>query len=116
MSGLSAITSSCGGDGDLLGRGGDGGDGGGLTTFLEFALALRKMGAIFSSSVGGADDRLDESDPDMLRGDVKYYYLYKQHERGSCVALRDLGKCFSDSFRVRAGALRNDHMRHSPDL
>lgn len=60
------MTSSCGGEGDLLGRGGDAGVGGGLTTFLEFALAFAKIGAIFSSSVGGADDRAEESESDML--------------------------------------------------
>lgn len=70
MSALSAIVSSCSGDGDLFGRGGEGGEGGGaaffffLSVFVPFA--LRKMGAIFSSSVGGADDRLDESESSMV--------------------------------------------------
>lgn len=73
-SGLSAGVSSCGGEGDRFGRGGDGGVAGAAGAFFFFAggflpLAIfAKMGARgFSSSVGGADERLDESESLMMR-------------------------------------------------
>lgn len=56
MSGLSASTSSCGGDGSLFGLGGDA-FGGGAASFVAF-FALRKMGASFLTSSSGASDRL----------------------------------------------------------
>lgn len=52
MSGLSASTSSCGGDGGRLGRGGET-TGGGATSFVAF-FAFMKMGANFLISSSGA--------------------------------------------------------------
>lgn len=69
MFGLSARTSSCGGEGGLVGLGGDAVVAGELGTFLgPFPFALRKMGANFfsSSSVGGADDSEDVSESLMV--------------------------------------------------
>lgn len=55
-----------------MGRGGEGGVGGVTgafffleATFLRFAIFL-KMGASFSSSVGGAEERLEESESSMV--------------------------------------------------
>lgn len=73
-SGLSARESWCGGEGDLLGRGGDGGVGGVTGAFFFLGAAFfpfaifAKMGARgFSSSVGGADDKLEESESLIMR-------------------------------------------------
>lgn len=61
MSGLSAKTSSWGGEGSLFGLGGDAA-GGGATFFVAF-FALRKMGASFLTSSSGADEsELSESE------------------------------------------------------
>jgi hypothetical protein len=56
-----------------LGRGGEGGVGGVTgaffflgAAFLPFAIFL-KIGASFSSSVGGAEERLEESESSMMR-------------------------------------------------
>lgn len=56
MSGLSARTSSCGGEGSLFGLGGEA-FGGGAANLVAF-FALRKMGASFLTSSSGASDRL----------------------------------------------------------
>lgn len=75
MSGLSARVSSCGGEGSLLGRGGEAFGGG--AAFLVAFFALWKMGASFLTSSSGADESplLSESDMiaevcGMLVGDV----------------------------------------------
>jgi hypothetical protein len=62
MSGLSARVSSCGGEGSLLGRGGEAFGGG--AAFLVAFFALWKMGASFLTSSSGADESplLSESD------------------------------------------------------
>lgn len=61
MSALSARTSSWGGEGALLGRGGET-TGGGATSLVAF-FALTKMGASFCTSSSGADDsELSESE------------------------------------------------------
>jgi hypothetical protein len=73
-SGLSARDSSCGGEGDRCGRGGEGGVGGVTgaffflgAAFLPFAI-FAKMGARgFSSSLGGADERPEESESSIIR-------------------------------------------------
>lgn len=54
MSGLSAKTSSCGGDGSRFGLGGDGGGGG--KAFLVAFFAFIKIGASFCTSSSGAED------------------------------------------------------------
>lgn len=71
MSALSASTCSCSGEGDLFGLGGDGGVGAGTLLFLTFRvdffpLAFRKIGASFSSSLAGGEDRAEDSESDML--------------------------------------------------
>lgn len=62
MSGLSARVSSCGGEGSLLGRGGEAFGGG--AAFLVAFFALWKMGASFLTSSSGTDESplLSESD------------------------------------------------------
>lgn len=62
MSGLSAKVSSCGGEGALLGRGGEA-LGGGAAVLVAF-FARWKMGASFLTSSSGADESplLSESD------------------------------------------------------
>ena len=70
MSGLSANVSSCGGEGDRGGLGGDAGGSGCLTflgfgaAFVDLAMAFKHIGAnlILSSSLEGADDNADERD------------------------------------------------------
>lgn len=56
MSGLSARTSSCGGEGARFGLGGDA-FGGGAANFVAF-FAFKNIGASFLTSSSGASDRL----------------------------------------------------------
>lgn len=64
MSGLSARVSSCGGEGSLLGRGGEAFGGG--AAFLVAFFALWKMGASFLTSSSGADESPLLSESDMV--------------------------------------------------
>lgn len=67
MSGLSASTYSCGGEGARFGGGGEAALAGvlGLKYFSKPMLRWTDA-AMVSSSVDGGDDREDESEPDMV--------------------------------------------------
>lgn len=99
-SGLSARDSSWGGEGDRLGRGGDGGVGGVTgaffflgAIFLPFAIFV-KMGARgFSSSVGGADERLEESESSIMCCSDCLADWVKGTAKVKVGARRVLGKC-----------------------
>ena len=67
MSGLSARTSSWGGEGALLGLGGEAVVAGELPNFFDgFPLALRNIGASLSSSLGSAEDSDEESESSIV--------------------------------------------------
>jgi hypothetical protein len=64
MSGLSARVSSCGGEGALLGLGGEA-FGGGATSLVAF-FALLNIGASLITSSSGADESPLDSESDMM--------------------------------------------------